>query len=46
MALKPLQSAVYPQAKPKLETGRTLVENDADYRRLQAALRAPPPRKT
>jgi hypothetical protein len=41
MALKQLQSAHYPRAKPKLQTGRTAAENDADYKRLQQALKIP-----
>ena len=37
MAVKWLQSAVYPPAAPQLRPGRTRQENDADYRRLRAA---------
>jgi hypothetical protein len=39
MAVKWLQSAVYPPAQPKLQTGLNRDEVDADYARLQAALR-------
>jgi hypothetical protein len=39
MALKPLQSAHYPPTEPKLQTGLTKAELDADYRRLETALR-------
>jgi hypothetical protein len=41
MAVKWLQSAHYPPAQPKLQPGRTKAENDADYRRLQSALKVP-----
>lgn len=37
MAVKWLQSAVYPPAAPQLRTGRTREENDADYARLRVA---------
>ena len=43
MALKPLQSAVYPPAQPKLQTGLTRAEKDADYGRLEAFLETPGP---
>lgn len=39
MAVKWLQSAVYPPSQPRLQTGLTPAEVDADYRRLEAALR-------
>jgi hypothetical protein len=39
MAVKWLQSAVYPPPQPKLQTGLNRDEVDADYARLQAALR-------
>ena len=39
MAVKWLQSAVYPPAAPQLRPGRTRAENDADYARLRAATR-------
>jgi hypothetical protein len=38
MAVKWLQSAVYPPAQPKLQLGLTPTEIEADYRRLQAVL--------
>ena len=45
MALKPLQSAVYPPASPQLRTGLTRAELDADDRRLRRFLdtRGPTP---
>jgi hypothetical protein len=43
MALKRLQSAVYPPAEPKLQTGLTEAELDTDYRRLERFLRTPGP---
>ena len=39
MAVKWLQSAVYPPARPKLQTGLDRAELDEDYRRLEVALR-------
>jgi len=41
MAVKWLQSAVYPPAEPKLRTGLTRAEVDADDRRMQQALFKP-----
>lgn len=43
MALKPLQSAVYPPALPKLQPGLTRAELDADDRRLRRFLETPGP---
>jgi len=45
VALKWVQSAHYPPAKPKLQTGLNKAETDADYRRLQAALKIPRKKK-
>jgi hypothetical protein len=41
MAVKWLQSAVYPPAQPKLQTGLERAEVDADYARLEVALKRP-----
>jgi hypothetical protein len=41
MAPKWLQSAVYPPAQPKLQTGLEQAEVDADFARLEVALRRP-----
>jgi len=43
MALKPLQSAVYPPAVPKLQSGLTRAEVDADVQRLEAFRSTPGP---
>jgi hypothetical protein len=42
MARKPLQSAFYPRADPKLQTGLERPELDRDYERLQSALKRQP----
>ena len=39
MAVKWLQSAHYPPAAPKRQTGLTRAELEADYQRLEQALR-------
>ena len=41
MALKPLQSAVYPPAEPKLQTGLTRREIEADIEVLEHFRRTP-----
>jgi hypothetical protein len=43
MALKWLQSAVYPPAQPKLQTGLTRAEVDVDVRRFEMFRATPGP---
>jgi hypothetical protein len=43
MAVKWLQTAVYPPSQPRLQTGLTRAEVDADVRRLERFRQTPGP---